>query len=68
MVKIVAAKDFETGEKESLDSLLKRFKKQVTKADILGEVRRRAYYKSKSLKRKEKSIAAQKRIKKRRKK
>lgn len=67
MVKVVVTKNFETGENENLDSLLKRFKKQVTKANILGEIRKRAYYKSKPLKRKEKSIAAQKRIKKRKK-
>jgi ribosomal protein S21 len=63
MAKVVAQIDRNTGEKESVDSMLRRFKKQVLKDDIMWEVKRRQYFKPKSLARKEKSIEALKRSK-----
>lgn len=41
-------------EGESLDSALKRFKKQVQKAEIMKDFKKHEYYESKSLKRKRK--------------
>lgn len=63
MAKVVAYKDKNTGEVESLMSMLKRFKKQVLNDNILGECRKREYYVPKSLKRKLKSLEALKREK-----
>ena len=63
MVKVVAQIDRNTGERESADSLIRRFKKQVLKDDIMWEVKRRQFFKPKSLARKEKAIEAIKRSK-----
>jgi len=41
-------------ENESIDSLIKRFKKQVQKFEIIKDFRRHEYYESKSIKRKRK--------------
>lgn len=46
---------------EPLDKLLRIFKKQVEKAGIMGEVRKRDYYEKPSVRLKKKSIAARKR-------
>ena len=46
---------------ESLDSALRRFKRQVTKSGIMGEMRKREHYEKPSVKRKKKSEAARKR-------
>jgi len=46
---------------ESLDSALRRFKRQCAKAGVLQEVRRREHYEKPSVKRKKKSEAARKR-------
>ncbi len=48
-------------ENESLDSALKRFKRQCAKAGIVAEVRKREHYEKPSVKRKKKSEAARKR-------
>ncbi|HZK71898.1 MAG TPA: 30S ribosomal protein S21 [Clostridia bacterium] len=48
-------------ENESLDSALKRFKKQCAKAGVMQEVRKREHYEKPSVKRKKKSEAARKR-------
>lgn len=48
-------------ENESLDSALKRFKRQCAKAGVLAEVRKREHYESPSVRRKKKSEAARKR-------
>ena len=48
-------------ENESLDSALKRFKRQCAKAGVLAEVRKREHYVKPSVKRKKKSEAARKR-------
>ena len=47
-----------TDEKESIDSLLRRFKKQVKEEGILQECRKREFFLKKSLARKEKSKRA----------
>jgi small subunit ribosomal protein S21 len=46
---------------ESLDSALRRFKRQTAKSGILQEVRKREHYEKPSVKRKKKSEAARKR-------
>jgi len=50
-------------ENESLDSALKRFKRNCQKAGIMGEVRKREHYDKPSVKRKKKSEAAAKKRK-----
>ena len=49
---------------ESLDSALRRFKRQCAKAGVLSEVRKREHYEKPSVKRKKKSEAARKNRKK----
>ena len=48
-------------ENESLDSALRRFKKQCAKSGVIAEVRKREAYEKPSVKRKKKSEAARKR-------
>ena len=48
-------------ENETLDSALKRFKRQCAKSGVLAEVRKREHYEKPSVKRKKKSEAARKR-------
>jgi len=45
---------------ESLDSALKRFKRNCAKAGVLSDLRKREYYQSPSVKRRKKSEAARK--------
>ena len=45
---------------ESLDSALRRFKRQCAKSGVLQEVRKREHYEKPSVKRKKKSEAARK--------
>ena len=52
-------------ETESFESAIKRFKKQVEKAGVLSEVRKREFYEKPSVKIKRKAIAARKRAVKR---
>ena len=47
-------------ENESLESALKRFKRNCAKAGVIAEVKKREHYVSPSLKRKQKSEAARK--------
>lgn len=49
------------GKNETLDSALRRFKRQIQKAGVLAEVRKREHYEKPSVKRKKKSEAARKR-------
>ena len=49
---------------ESLDSALKRFKRNCAKAGVLSDLRKREYYQSPSVKRRKKSEAARKNKKK----
>jgi small subunit ribosomal protein S21 len=46
---------------ESMESVIKRFKKQTEKAGILSEIRKREHYEKPSVKRKKKMMAAKKR-------
>lgn len=46
---------------ESLDSALRRFKRQCAKSGVLQEVRKREHYEKPSVRRKKKSEAARKR-------
>jgi small subunit ribosomal protein S21 len=46
---------------ETLDSALRRFKRQCARAGVLAEVRKREAYEKPSVKRKKKSEAARKR-------
>ena len=46
---------------ESLESALKRFKRQCAKSGVLAEVRKREHYDKPSVKKKKKSEAARKR-------
>ena len=48
-------------ENESLDSALRRFKRQCAKSGVLQEVRKREHYEKPSVKHKKKSEAARKR-------
>ena len=48
-------------ENESFEAALKRFKKQVEKAGVLTELRRREYYDKPSVRKKKKAAAARKR-------
>ena len=48
-------------ENESLESALRRFKRQCTRAGVLAEVRKREHYEKPSVKRKKKAEAARKR-------
>ena len=46
---------------ESLESALKRFKRQCARAGVIQEVRKREHYEKPSVKRKKKAEAARKR-------
>ena len=46
---------------ETLDSALRRFKRQCARSGVLAELRKREHYKKPSVKRKKKSEAARKR-------
>jgi small subunit ribosomal protein S21 len=48
-------------ENESLDSALRRFKKQCARAGVIAEVHKREAYEKPSVRRKKKSEAARKR-------
>ncbi len=51
-------------ENESLESVLKRFKRSCARDGIMAELRKREYYEKPSVKRKKKSEAARKKNKK----
>ena len=46
------------GENESIDSALKRFKRETAKAGVMAEIRKREHYEKPSVRRKKKSEAA----------
>ncbi len=48
------------GKNESLESALKRFKRQIQKAGTMAEARRHEHYEKPSVRRKKKSEAARK--------
>ena len=49
------------GKDESIESALKRFKRKCQKDGIIGDLRKKEFYESPSVKRKKKSEAARKR-------
>ena len=49
---------------ETLDSMLRRFKKETLKSEVLKELRKREFYMTPSEKKRKKSAEAQKRMKK----
>jgi small subunit ribosomal protein S21 len=49
-------------EDQSVDMIMRIFKKQVEKAGTMAELKRRASYEKPSIKRKKKSIMARKRV------
>ncbi len=51
-------------EGESFEGAFRRFKKSCEKSGVLSEVKKREYYEKPSIRKKKKSIAAQKRAKK----
>ena len=52
--------EIKVGDNESLDSALKRFKRQCARSGVISEVRKREHYEKPSVKRKKKSEAARK--------
>lgn len=48
-------------DKETLDSMMHRFKRKVLEEGIMDEIRRREYYESPSVRRKHKAQLAQRR-------
>jgi len=48
------------GKNETLDSAIRRFKRQCAKTGVLAEARKREHYEKPSVKRKKKSEAARK--------
>ena len=61
--KLQAVRDisFDLKEGETLDSALRRFKRQCARSGVLAELRKREHYEKPSVKRKKKSEAARKR-------
>jgi small subunit ribosomal protein S21 len=53
--------EVKVGKNETLDSALRRFKRQCQRSGVLAEARRREHYEKPSVKRKKKSEAARKR-------
>jgi small subunit ribosomal protein S21 len=49
------------GENENIDSALRRFKRKCSRDGIIGDLRKKEFYESPSLKRKKKAEAARKR-------
>jgi small subunit ribosomal protein S21 len=49
-------------EDESFESALRRFKKQVEKAGVLSEMRRREHYEKPGVRRKKKALVARKKL------
>jgi small subunit ribosomal protein S21 len=55
--------EIKIGKNESLDSALRRFKRQCQRSGVLAEARKHEHYDKPSVKRKKKSEAARKRKK-----
>ncbi|MBQ9624790.1 MAG: 30S ribosomal protein S21 [Clostridia bacterium] len=53
--------EIKVGENESLESALKRFKRNCARAGVLQEIRKREHYEKPSVTRKKKAEAARKR-------
>lgn len=52
------------GANESIDSALRRFKRETSKSGVLAEIKKRKHYEKPSVKRKKKSEAARRKNKK----
>ena len=63
MAKVVQYVDKATGEKESLESLLSRFKKKVIKEDLMNELSKKLYFVPDSVKRREAKKARKRKFK-----
>ena len=50
--------EIKVGENETLESALKRFKRQCSRSGVMSEVRKREHYEKPSVRRKKKSEAA----------
>ncbi len=50
--------EIKVGESETLESALKRFKRQCARSGVMGEARKRQHYEKPSVKRKKKSEQA----------
>ncbi len=59
--------EIKVGDSESLENALKRFRRQCSRAGIIGEARKRKHYEKPSVKKKRKSEEAQRRAHKTRK-
>jgi small subunit ribosomal protein S21 len=57
----LSVSEVRVGDNESLDSALRRFKRQCQRAGVLSEVRKREHYEKPSVRRKKKSEAARRR-------
>ncbi len=53
--------EIRVGKNESLDSALRRFKRQCQQSGVLAEIRKREHYDKPSVRKKKKSEAARKR-------
>jgi len=53
--------EIKVGDNESLDNALKRFRRQCSRAGIIGEARKRKHYEKPSVKKKRKSEEARRR-------
>jgi small subunit ribosomal protein S21 len=53
--------EIRVGKNEPLDKALRRFKKEIQRAGVLAEARKRSHYEKPSVKRKKKSEAARRR-------
>lgn len=53
--------EVKVGKDETLESALRRFKRQMQRSGVLKEVRKREHYEKPSVMKKKKSIAAQRR-------
>lgn len=58
--------EVKVGENETLDSALRRFKRQCAITGVLSEVRKREHYEKPSVRRKKKAEAAKRKNKRRR--
>ena len=57
----IVMSEVRVGKNESLETALKRFKRQTSRDGVIQEVRKREHYEKPSVKRKKKSEAARKR-------
>ena len=53
--------EVKVGENENIDSALRRFKRKCSRDGIIGDLRKKEFYESPSVKRKKKAEAARKR-------